>query len=275
MPQENSDKNSNVASAFKLAETTLSSPGFIISGDGSPMGLTSEQDMYAVNTLLHKETIKVSVDEINNLNLILNDNDCGNAFFLAVCEALENTGLRFVISKKNSDLIYENATVITLDQQKIAGEGVAFIGPCQVGTANNSEALLRSMQMTFHQQGWITNSFAGVMQYSPNNDNEVYHAVPSDTENSVLPDSTYITISLGTMATGFDAGKVAEGITLSLARYKYYLDNDSKDVTIVSNPTTHTQANDNHYWFNEQIKASPSFSSDLSFEVTRKVHYSK
>ena len=100
-------------------------------------------------------------------------------------------------------------------------------------------------------------------------------AIPSDTENGVLPDSAYVTISFGTMSSGFNASKVADDITLSLARYQHYLANDSKDVTIVSNPDSHKQANDNHYLFNEQIEASPSFSSDLSFEVTKEVHYSK
>ena len=272
MPQGNPESfprgNSNIAS-------TLKSSGFIISGDGSPMDLSSKQDMNDVNTLLHNQTIKVNIDEINNLNLILNDNDCGNAFFHEVIEALENKGLKITTSKQNDNLMYENATVITLDQQMIAGEGVAFIGPCKAGTANNSEALLKSMQTTFHQQGWSADSFAGVMKYLPNNDNEVYSAIPSDTENGVLPDSAYVTISFRTMSSGFNASKVADDITLSLARYQHYLANDSKDVAIVSNPDSHKQANDNHYLFNEQIEASPSFSSDLSFEVTKEVHYSK
>ena len=69
MPQGNPESfprgNSNIAS-------TLKSSGFIISGDGSPMDLSSKQDMNDVNTLLHNQTIKVNIDEINNLNLILN-----------------------------------------------------------------------------------------------------------------------------------------------------------------------------------------------------------
>lgn len=279
MPQGNPESfprgNSNVASTLKNSETTLSGSGFIISGDGSLMDLSSKQDMTDVNTLLHNQTIKVNVNQINDLNLILNDNDCGNAFFHEIIEALESKGLKITTSKQNDDLMYENATVITLDQQMIAGEGVAFIGPCKAGTANNSEALLKSMQMTFQQQGWSTDSFAGVMKYLPNNSDEVYRAVPSDTENSVLPDSTYITISFGTMSPGFDASKVADDITLSLARYQHYLANDSKDVTIASNPDVVKQANDNHYWFNDQIEGAPSFSPNLSFEVSREIHYSK
>lgn len=251
--------------------------GFIIAGAISgASGATSDRQLNnGADTLLSDHTVEVSINDINDLNLIFNDNDCGNAFFNEICEALKNKGLQFTTSKQNDNLMYEKATVITLDQQMIAGEGVAFIGPCQAGTANHSEALLKSMQMTFHQRGWDTDSLAGVMQYVPYNEEEVYNAVPSDTENAVLPDSTYITVSFGTMPEGFEVEKVAEDTLLSLARYQHYLEDDSENVAVVSNPDVPKPVNDNHYFFSDQINYAPSFSSQLVFEVSKENHYSK
>lgn len=269
--------NSNLTKTIRNVAVAGGTAGFILAGalSGVPSPSLEQEAKQNADTLLPDHTVEVSIDDINDLNLIFNDNDCGNAFFSEVCESLKDKGLQFTTSKQNDNLIYENATVITLDQQMIAGEGVAFIGPCQAGTANHSEALLKSMQMTFHQRGWDTDSLAGVMQYVPYNEEEIYNAVPSDTENAVLPDSAYITVSFGTMPEGFEVEKVAEDTLLSLARYQHYLEYDSKNVTVVENPEVPKPVNDNHYFFSDQINYAPSFNSQLVFEVSKENHYSK
>lgn len=281
MPQGNPETfpkgNSNIAKTLRNSAVAAGTAGFIIAGAiNGASNTTSEQQMNnGADALLSDHTVEVSIDDINELNLIFNDNDCGNAFFNEFCETLKRQGLQFTTSKQNDNLMYDNATVVTLDQQMIAGESVAFIGPCQAGTANHSEALLKSMQMTFHQRGWDTDSLAGVMQYVPYNDEEIYNVVPSKTESSVLPDTTYITVSFGTMPEGFKVEKVAEDTLLSLARYRHYLEYDSENVTVVSSPDVPKPINDNHYLFNNQINYAPSFDSQLVFEVTKENHYSK
>lgn len=262
----------NFGNVVKKATVVGGAAGFIVAGAlyGSS---TSDLEKDANQESSH--TIEVSLASINNLNLIFNDNDCGNAFFHDLCEALEEKGLQFTTSKQNDNLLYENATVITLDQQMIAGEGVAFIGPCQAGTANCSEALLKSMQMTFYQRGWDTDSLAGVMQYVPYGEDEVYTAIPSATEAAVLPDSSYITVSFGTMPSDFEIDKIAEDTLLSLARYQHYLEYDSKNINVISNPDIPKLVNDNHYFFDEQINNASSFNSQLVFSVNEENHYSK
>ena len=278
MIQENPEIVPNGNLHFDKSSTIPgSSSGFIIASNISNANdnIFEHTVQNDTESLFHDDVTSVSIDDINGLNLIFNDNDCGNAFFNEICESLKDKGLQIITSKQNDNLMYDNSTVITLDQQMIAGEGVAFIGPCQTGTANHSEALLKSMQMTFNQRGWDTDCLAGVMQYVPYHDDEIYKAVPSDTEKAVVPGSSFITLSFGTMPDGFKSQDVTDDILLSLARYQHYLSYDSENVTVVSNPRVPKSSNDNHYFFNEQINRAPSFNPQLIFDVSKETHYSK
>lgn len=268
--------NSNFVHSQKNLAAVKEKGGFIFTDDTSEDSTSLNQSFsQEASSLLSEPNTKISIDDINNLNLIINDNDCGNAFFHKLCDQLSDKGLQFTISKQNNNLMYENATVITLDQQMIAGEGVAFIGPQHAATANHSEALLKAMQITFEKSGWDTEAFSGVMQYVSSNSNVVYHAVPSETENVVLPDSTYVTVSFGTMPDGFGIDTIAEDLLISLARYQNYIKQNSEITTIETFDDISISLNDNHYLFHEQISEAPAFNPNHTFEVYQDAHYSK
>lgn len=218
--------------------------------------------------LLSSNTIEVASDDINDLNLIINDNDCGNAFFEDVCDSLEEQGIKFEISRQNDNLKHEDATIITLDQQMVSGEGVTLIGPQQDGTANHSEALLKAAQVTFHQRAWDTNSIAGIATYKTDENGEiVYTTVPSPTEQDVLDDSAYITFAFGTMKEGFTPEKVAEDLVLSLGRYHYFLENDSKYISELDTPESYHMSGDNSYYFSKEINGATAFNPELVVKV--------
>ena len=195
------------------------------------------------------------------MSLIINDNDCGNAFFEDFCQSLEEQGIEFLTSQANDNLDYENSTVITLDQQMVAGEGIALVGPQKDGTANHSEALLMSMLVTLHNDGWDANAIAGISQYqSLDNGDVIYTTVPSPTEQMATKSDAQITVAIGTMPTDATTEKLAKDVTVALGRYSNYLINDEKHVEIVSEPNSVHAEYDNSYYFDKQILAAGSFS---------------
>ena len=227
-------------------------------------------DLVAMSNFSDYNTVEVSTADINNLHLILNNNHCGKAFFKKICDALNDAGVEFQVSNKNDNLMQENVTIITLDQQMIAGEGVALIGPYRDGTANNSEALLKAMQVTFQKSGWSTDTFSGISQYQALTNGEIgYVSAPSSTEKSTFPANAQITISFGTMRDDFTTDRIAGDLILSLARYEHFMKNDRENIMTVSNPSLSKVSYDNHYSFNEQINLAPSFRPDMDIKVER------
>ena len=193
----------------------------IANGQKDPSDVNNDLD-----SMVSDNTLEVSIDDINdNLSLIINDNDCGNAFFEDFCQSLEEQGIEFRTSRSNDNLDYENSTVITLDQQMVAGEGIALVGPQKDGTANHSEALLMSMLVTLHNDGWEANAIAGISQYqSLDNGDVIYTTVPSPTEQAATKSDAQITLAIGTMPADATIDKLAKDVTVALGRYSNYFD---------------------------------------------------
>lgn len=246
----------------------------IANGQKDPSDVNNDLD-----SMVSDSTLKVSIDDINdNLSLIINDNDCGNAFFEDFCQSLEEQGIEFLTSQANDNLDYENSTVITLDQQMVAGEGIALVGPQKDGTANHSEALLMSMLVTLHNDGWDANAIAGISQYqSLDNGDVIYTTVPSPTEQMATKSDAQITVAIGTMPTDATTEKLAKDVTVALGRYSNYLINDEKHVEIVSEPNSVHAEYDNSYYFDKQILAAGSFSYSKHVEITdsKSQHHAK
>ena len=246
----------------------------IANGQKDPSDVNNDLD-----SMVSDSTLEVSIDDINdNLSLIINDNDCWNAFFEDFCQSLEEQGIEFLTSQANDNLDYENSTVITLDQQMVAGEGIALVGPQKDGTANHSEALLMSMLVTLHNDGWDANAIAGISQYqSLDNGDVIYTTVPSPTEQMATKSDAQITVAIGTMPTDATTEKLAKDVTVALGRYSNYLINDEKHVEIVSEPNSVHAEYDNSYYFDKQILAAGSFSYSKHVEITdsKSQHHAK
>ena len=222
-----------------------------------------------LDTMISENSIDVSTNDINQLNLIINDNDCGNAFFENFCHSLESQGIEFLTSRANDNLDYENSTVITLDQQMVTGEGIALVGPQKDGTANHSEALLMSMLVTLHNDGWETNAIAGISQYqSLDNGDVVYTTVPSPTEQIATKSEAQITLAIGTMPAEATTDKLVKDVIIALGRYSHYLANDAKNVEIKLEPNSVHAEYDNSYYFDKQIINASSFSHNKQVEIS-------
>ena len=246
----------------------------IANGQKDPSDVNNDLD-----SMVSDSTLEVSIDDINdNLSLIINDNDCGNAFFEDFCQSLEEQGIEFRTSRSNDNLDYENSTVITLDQQMVAGEGIALVGPQKDGTANHSEALLMSMLVTLHNDGWDANAIAGISQYqSLDNGDVIYTTVPSPTEQMATKSDAQITVAIGTMPTDATTEKLAKDVTVALGRYSHYLMNDAKDVEIIADPKSVHAEYDNSYYFDKQIIYANSFNHANHLEIidSKSQHHAK
>ncbi len=230
----------------------------------------------SVDSMLKPNTVVVSAEKINNLNVILNDNDCGNNFFKKICSALEERGIQFQTSIKNDNIKHDNATIITIDQQMVAGENVALIGPYKNDEVTDSEALLKAMEVTFKQDGWETDALAGIAQYQPlENGDVVYTTIPSSTEVDSLLTSAQITVSFGTLRPGYTVEKIANDFITSLARYQYYLEYERSDNFHSEYSNEAKLDYDNHYIFHTQIVEAQAFQPSIPIEIQKTAHRAK
>ena len=105
-------------------------------------------------SISQNEVMHVSLEDINSLNIIINDSDCSNTFFSEVCKHLQEDGLNFKITSDDMNIDSENAVVITLDQQYLAGPGVMVIAPYENNNTNNSDALALALDAGFDENGF-------------------------------------------------------------------------------------------------------------------------
>ena len=70
--------------------------------------------------------LEVSISSINNLNIIINDHECSDSFFDAVCKALEEKGIAFTVSHLGNGINVDNSVVVTLDMQYSSGDYIHY-----------------------------------------------------------------------------------------------------------------------------------------------------
>ena len=171
-------------------------------------------------------TAEVSREEINDMNIIINDNDCSNTFFEAICSELEKDGVSFTVTRDNIDIDRDNSIVITLDQQYSSGSSTLIFAPYNNARVGESDSLALSMQAAFLQNGFFADNISiGKVGYVKDDNGKVNGYRPTDTEESIdsNSDTSFVVISFGTQ--NINAELVAKSIENGLARQKYYLDN--------------------------------------------------
>lgn len=229
-----------------------------------------------INSMLSSGTIDVSVDKINELNIILNDHDCGNAFFKNLCDKLSEKGIVFQTSVKDDNIMQENATIVTLDQQNVTGENIELIGPCKYTNQNDSAALLKAFEVVFKKRGITVDCLAGIGQYqSLDNGDVIYTSVPSDTEKNTFANNSQITVSLGTLDLGYSIDMIVDNLIEVFVRYQYFLENE-KDGSLIEEKIPNKTLNnyDNHYIFPDKIDKATAFNPDVNVVIEPDFHKS-
>ena len=95
----------------------------------------------------------VSINDINALNVIINDNDCSDIYTENICQELEKRGLKFSFTRENEGINVNDALVITLDQQYYGGPGVVVLAPYENEGNNVSDALACAIEKEFSEDG--------------------------------------------------------------------------------------------------------------------------
>lgn len=169
-------------------------------------------------------TVLTTSDEINDMNIIINDGDCGNAFFSEVVQTLQDDGLKVTTTSNFQNINQDNSVVITLDQQYSAGPGTVILAPFNNTRVGYSDSLAICMQSAFNQNGFLADEIScGQIGYEKDENGNVSYMVPSSTERAidVDKDTSFVTISFGTSST--NSSLVAKSIENGLSRYHHFL----------------------------------------------------
>lgn len=193
-----------------------------------------------IEEIIPQFSTNTTLEEINNMNIIINDDDCSDTFFNAVTDKLREDGIVFTTTKNEVDINQNNSTIITLDQQYSAGPGTIIFAPYDNARVGQSDSLALAMQASFHQNGFIGNDIVtGKAGFQEDGNGNVQYYFPTSTESAINEgyESSYVTISFGTE--NINAEWVAKSIENGLARQNYYLKNEDNqtDLIVRANPT--------------------------------------
>lgn len=205
---------------FMLASTLL-----VVSSSIGGCGIENKHDD-ELNSMVSYLDTNVSLDEVNDMNIIINDSDCSDTFFEDVCAKLSDDGLIFTVSRNNENINKDNSTVVTLDHQYSSGSDTIIFAPYNNTTVGNSDSLALSMQAAFKQNGFLGNNIVcGKVGYREDENGNIVTSIPTETEEALDADSdtSFVTISFGTQNTNSEW--VAKSIENGLARQRYYLNN--------------------------------------------------
>jgi hypothetical protein len=208
-----------------------SPPGIEISADTPLRDKIFVDDDETILPYEQEDPINVSLEEINSLNIIINDNDCREDFINNVCSELDRDGIKYTFTRNCENIDVDNAVVITLDQQYMAGPATVVFAPLQNGRMGNSDALALAAERAFYEKGFLVDGVAcGQMGFRENDNGTISERIPTETESSIGTDknTSFVTISFGTQNT--HAGLTASSIEGMLTRYYSFItsgyDND-------------------------------------------------
>lgn len=179
-------------------------------------------------------TCDVSLSDVNDMNIIINDNSCSEAFFNNVCDILRQDGIIFDTTSNCIDINNDNSTVVTLDQQYSSGANTLIFAPYSNTRLGNSDSLALSMKTAFDQNGFFVDDLlCSQFGFEEDEKGNIKYNVATDTEKAIDDDkdTSFVTISFGTY--NINADWVAKSIENGLARQKYYLNNYDSDVDLI------------------------------------------
>ena len=176
----------------------------------------------------------VSLEDINQMNIILNDGDCSDAFFQEVVDYLEKDGIHVQATKHCVGITQDNSTVITLDQQYSAGRSTLIFAPYDNTRLGNSDSLAIATHAAFEQNGFfVSDILCGKVGFEEDENGQIHSTLPTKTEKSIDSDlnTSFTVISFGT--NNLNAEWVAKSIESALSRQKYYLDHCDHQTDLV------------------------------------------
>lgn len=171
--------------------------------------------------MLQTEVPEVSLEQINDLNIIINDNGCEDNFIDGVCKRLEENGIEYSFSQNNENINVDDSVVISIDQEYITdvkfehGIGAQIIAQ-YANNNNDSDALAIAMGKCFSN----TDVYCGKLQYTDLKD---AGRMPSSTESAIDKDKNTSQVTLCFAKDSWRTpSNVADNITEALGRFAAY-----------------------------------------------------
>ena len=135
--------------------------------------------------VVQEDPIETTLDQINSLNIIINDNDCADAFITDIYEKLEEDGIQFKKAVKDKGVQENDAVVITLDQQYMAGPGVLVLAPYYNDNKGDSDALALALDTALYEKGFQTEGIeCGIRGFREDENGNVMQRIPTSTEEN-------------------------------------------------------------------------------------------
>lgn len=246
-----------------------------------------------IEEIIPQFSTNTTLEEINNMNIIINDSDCSDSFFEDVCSYLSSYGLKFDITRNCIDINEEDCTVITIDQQYNSGYGSLIFAPFNNARLGYSDSLALAMKAAMEKNQIIVDDImSGKVGFRKDENGEVSTLVPTESEEKIESDrnTSFVTISLGTQNTSAEV--ISRSILDALIRQKYYLEhydsqtdllyraNTGEDIDIIANYFSSSVADllevnelsdvnilEAQTIANPNVKGMVSFNSEYSFSL--------
>ena len=221
-----------------------------------------------IEPLVPPFTAEVTLEEINDMNIIINDNDCSDTFFEDVVSNLTDDGIKVTTTNSGIDINQNDVTVIALDQQYSAGPGTIIFAPYDNARVGESDSLALSMQAAFKQNGFEVDELACAQAgFREDENGNIETFFPTDTEEAIDNDhdSSFVTISFGTQ--NQNAEWVAKSIENGLARQNYYLKNDDSNTDLIYRANSNDNIEDVANYFGTDSNSLKKFNNINNSEL--------
>lgn len=213
--------------------------------------------------------MRINNDDINNMNIIINNNNCSDAFFHNVCGQLEEDGIRFVTTDKDNGINVDSSLVVTLDQQYSSGSDTFIFAPYDNTRIGDSDSLTLAMQAALLQNGYQADKIlAGKTGFKEDENGNVINIIPTDTETNidVNYDTSFVTISFGTQ--NLNPIDIARSIENGLARQCYYKYNHDSNTDLLYRANSGEKINMIAEYFNSNSTDLSNYNSITGSEIS-------
>lgn len=200
-----------------LAAITIFSVGAVLGGKDNDKATISEP--IKIEDVVPEKDVEVTLEQINALNVIINDNGCDDNFIEGVCWRLSENGVKFKFSRNNEAIDVDDSVVISLDQEYITDDKVAngvykeVLAPYENGASNDSDALAVAMS----KSSGDTTIFCGKKYYG-----DYLDRMPTSTESAIGKDKNTAQVTLCFAKDSISPYSVGDNITSALGKYAVY-----------------------------------------------------
>ncbi len=227
--------SSNISQAIRNGRKLLTIMGLSLALTGCAIAKDSKNELEnnsneQLEAMLEdsKESTVVSIDDVNQLNLILYDNNCNPVIFDATVNKMKEANINVLTATPGEPILQnEMSTIITMAGGIYNSNNSVILGSYNNDRHDNSDALALSMEASFkHHNLGMDGIRLGISEVTP----DYTHKVPTGTELNIAPSSSFVVVAVGDQIDINQADSVAdsviEGVTRAAGVIKEATDTD-------------------------------------------------